>query len=264
MGRRFAGVLAVLFAITGCASVEKVKGGPGSSVQLVVPDYVGWDPSGPFEVPLTIMNATGMMLQIAQPFPEAVTYTVYRQDGSVFCKAPKVSWAQVDGWRIKKVRSLNSLSYKLDMQMYCKAIPSGVYRYDVSYTAHAADGQFADVVWTGTLGPIGGRVLVRTGADQMKYDDLVAALDSKDAGVITAADPGTAPPADAAATAPAADPSAVRACVDHELAARGLNAYGDSANTSYPGGPPIDEYGRVLYVAARLPAVRRACGITTF
>ena len=52
-----------------------------------------------------------------------------------------------------------------------------------------------------------------------------------------------------------------RACVDRELSARGLNAYGDPGGTTYPGGPPAPEGGRVLYVAGRIEEIRLACSL---
>ncbi len=79
-----------------------------------------------------------------------------------------------------------------------------------------------------------------------------------------------AAPADAAPSAaarpaePPPRPESGRACVDRELAARGLNAYGDPQGTQYGDRPPVDEGGRVLYVASRNPALRLACKIPGF
>jgi hypothetical protein len=269
MGRRFAAMyaLAALAASAGCAT-GKVRGGPGSTVQLVLPDAVAWEPDDEYEVPMTVFNATGMMLQIAQPYEDAVEFALFKRDGTVACKSPKMTWRQVESWRILKVRPLSGMSYKVKFDGVCKNLPSGVYRYEVSYRAAGPSDSYADIVWTGSLGPLGGRVLLGQGARSLKYEDLVAALDAKEGTPEAEAVAATAAAAAAAAQAntPAAtgDAAAVRACVDKELADRGLNAYGDPPGTSYASGPPTDEYGRVLYVASRNPGIRRVCGITGF
>jgi hypothetical protein len=77
-----------------------------------------------------------------------------------------------------------------------------------------------------------------------------------------------APAARAPVPAPATPPPAASArpsCVDRELAARGLNPYGDPADTMYAGGTPLfDEktgvaVDRVEYVLAHRPEIARAC-----
>jgi hypothetical protein len=270
MGGRFAAVFALaLVALAGCASTgSKVKGGPGSSVQLVLPEAVAWEPGDDFLIPVTVFNATKMMLQIAQPGDDSVEFALYRLDGSVACASPKVIWHQVEPFRIQRVRPLTGMPYTAKFDPYCRDLPSGVYRYDVSFQASSPSDSFSDVVWTGHLGPLSGRLLLRTGARGLKYEELVAALEAKPGSpeaTATAAAADAAAAAEAASTPGAAgDPAAVRACVDKELAARNLNAYGDPAGTKYAGGPPTDEYGRVLYVASRFSSIRKACGISGF
>ncbi len=74
------------------------------------------------------------------------------------------------------------------------------------------------------------------------------------------------------AQAPASPPSepgtpqsAAAACVDAQLAARGLNSFGDPQDTNYSGGTPLfDEKSgkardRVEYVLSRHPEIAAAC-----
>jgi hypothetical protein len=270
MGGRFSAVFALaLVALAGCASTgSKVRGGPGSTVQLVVPEAVAWEPGDDFIVPVTVFNATKMMLQIAQPGDDSVEFTLYKPDGSRACGSPRVTWHQVEPFRIQRVRPLTGMPYKAKFDAYCQDLASGVYRYDISYHASSPSDSFTDAVWTGQLGPLSGRVLLRSGARGLKYEELLAAFEAKEGSpeataVAAAADAAAA--AEAASTPGAAgDPAAVRACVDKELAARKLNAYGDPAGTQYANGPPTDEYGRVLYVASRFSAIRKVCGISGF
>jgi hypothetical protein len=69
-----------------------------------------------------------------------------------------------------------------------------------------------------------------------------------------------APPSGAAS-----DASARPSCVDRELAARGLNPYGDPPDTMYAGGTPLfDEktgvaVDRIEYVLAHRPEIASAC-----
>jgi hypothetical protein len=75
--------------------------------------------------------------------------------------------------------------------------------------------------------------------------------------------PGPAPAPRPDGAPPAA--SARASCVDRELAARGLNPYGDPADTMYAGGTPLfDEktgvtVDRVQYVLAHRPEIASAC-----
>ena len=57
-----------------------------------------------------------------------------------------------------------------------------------------------------------------------------------------------------------------QSCLDAQLASRGLNQFGDSPDTLYPGGTPLfDEKSgkrteREAYVFAKHPEIARACG----
>lgn len=63
--------------------------------------------------------------------------------------------------------------------------------------------------------------------------------------------------------APATAPQG--SCLDRELAAKGLNSFGDPEGTMYAGGTPLfdERTGRTIsreqYVAARRPDIARAC-----
>ncbi len=65
-------------------------------------------------------------------------------------------------------------------------------------------------------------------------------------------------PSSQAAPPPGAD---LQACIDEQLAKRGLDPYGEPPGTPHPDGPPvppgsIERYQRVL---DRQPAIRTAC-----
>jgi hypothetical protein len=94
--------------------------------------------------------------------------------------------------------------------------------------------------------------------------DAAAPAAAASAAPAAAALAATAASAPAGTVEPAVSPAEIRACVDRELAARGLNAYGDPKGTNYDSGTPVDEYGRILYVASRNPGIRRTCGIPKF
>ncbi len=69
-----------------------------------------------------------------------------------------------------------------------------------------------------------------------------------------------------ASSEPGTPQSALSTCVDGQLAARGLNSYGDPQDTNYSGGTPLfDEKtgksrDRVEYVLSRHPEIAQACG----
>lgn len=56
-----------------------------------------------------------------------------------------------------------------------------------------------------------------------------------------------------------------QSCLDRQLAAKGLNSFGDPADTAYPGGTPLfDERtgkstDRAAYIFAKHPDIARAC-----
>ena len=64
---------------------------------------------------------------------------------------------------------------------------------------------------------------------------------------------------------PAPKPPAPQSCLDRELAARGLNSFGDPPDTAYPGGTPLfneatgKSTDRAAYIFARHPEIGLAC-----
>lgn len=64
---------------------------------------------------------------------------------------------------------------------------------------------------------------------------------------------------------PAKAPPAGETCIDRELSAKGLNAFGDPPGTMYAGGTPLfdEKTGRSIpreqYVFDRHPEIARAC-----
>ncbi|HYD41597.1 MAG TPA: hypothetical protein VEB43_12285 [Anaeromyxobacter sp.] len=276
-------IAAAALLAAGCASTPSA-GGYQAPIRLNAPELVAWEPEGPFDLKLVVFNGTAMQIQLVGPKPEAAQVTLFRADGSVACKTPNPAKKTYDIWWIRKLNAASGMEVRLDVRSFCRDLPPGAYRYEAIYVANTAHGGAASL-YQGTFGPEKGHVLVREGATKMKYEDLRAALEAKpDAASVTA---GTTPdasappaggatpanagepasatePTPAAAQEPAVSPADIRACVDRELAARSLNAYGDPKGTVYDSGAPVDEYGRILYVASRNPAIRQVCGIPKF
>lgn len=255
--------LLVAFA-SACATTLAPRGGPGSPVQLHVPAVLAWEPEGPYDIDMTVLNATNMAFTMVEAQPEATEVTVYRPDGTIACKTPA---AVQKTYHIYAVGLLNSGAHwniKRDLRKDCLDLSPGLYRYEASYRANTAE---TSGVYRAFLGPQGGQVLVRTGASSMTYDNILAAVDGTKPTDATDAGPDVVKEEPATATAPEPSPSAaeVHSCVDKELRDRGLNAYGDPDGATYANGtPPVDESGRILYVASRNPGIRRACKIPMF
>lgn len=231
------GVVALLLA---CATTTS-EGGPESPVRLVAPGEVAWAPGGPFLLELEVRNASGSGLTLAKPAPEALQVRIYREPGGeLACKTPSPAHRQYEGWAGLRVPSSKGVALKVDLWPYCRALVPGTYRYDATYVSNpvAAAGE---ILWTGTLVAPGGRVEIAEPA---------AGGSPAASGADGVATPAVAAPAEAA-----------RECVDRELAARGLNPFGDKQGTEYPGEPPADDEGRILYVAGRNAEIRRACGL---
>jgi len=283
MIRRLAPTIAAALLAAGCASTPS-SGRYLAPVRMTVPELVAWEPDGPFDLKLVVFNGTAMQLQIVGAKPEAAQVTLLRADGSVACKTPNPVKKSYDIWWLRKLNANTGMDVKLDVRSFCKDLTPGAYRYEAIYVANPVEGALGSM-YQGIFGPEAGRVLVAEGATKLKYEDLRAALDAKPGeaapaaaaaaaapegsapaaeGTAPAAEPGKAEPAPAAAQEPAVSPAEIRACVDRELAARGLNAYGDPKGTVYNSGTPVDEYGRILYVASRNPAIRHVCGIPKF
>jgi hypothetical protein len=272
-------IAAAALLAAGCASTSSA-GGYQAPIRMNAPELVGWEPEGPFDLKLVVFNGTAMQIQLVGAKPEAAQVTLLGEDGKVACKTPNPVKKPFDIWWIRKLNAGTGMEVRVDVRSSCKDLPPGAYRYEAIYVANPAYGASASL-YQGTFGPEKGQVLVREGATKMKYEDLRAALEAKPAaatpaaaaatpeGAATPAEAATpaasaAEPAPAAAREPAVSPAEIRACVDRELAERGLNAYGDPKGTVYDSGTPVDEYGRILYVASRNPGIRQVCGIPKF
>ncbi len=284
MRRTWMPAAAVALSIS-CASAQH-SGGAESPVRLDTQAAVGWEPGGPFNLDLTVYNATGHRIMLVQPFKESLQVKVFRaSDGKLMCKTPSPTHKTYEGWFAKDVKTSSGLRLQVDVWPYCRELPPGVYRYEAVFLANPAAG-VSNISFTGTLGPQGGRIAVSSGVSKDEAA-LAAALVAADGvrqeapeGVAEGAAEGTPDgaaggssegtaaghPVAAAPEKPAApvNPEAIRACVDRELAARGLNAYGDPQGTRYEDRPPVDEGGRVLYVASRSAEIRVACRIPGF
>jgi len=298
MGRIW--TLAAAVALTLACTPNQLDGGPDSAVRLDTQAAVGWEPGGPYNLQLVVYNATGYRMLMVDPNKEALQVKIFRlSDGQLACKTPSPTHKQYEGWFVKAVRAAAGLKLDVDVWPYCRNLLPGVYRYEAVYLANPAVGSNNNV-WTGTLGPQGGRIAIGFGlsSDEAALaatlaNPAVAVQEQPVSAAPTAPVPaeatqpaaaeaeGAAPaaekPAEAAPTAaaekpaavakpapPPASPEAIRACVDRELAARGLNAYGDPQGTRYEDRPPVDEGGRILYVASRSAEIRVACKIPGF
>ncbi len=264
-----------------CATAP-LSGGPESPVRLDTEAAVGWEPQGPFPIDLVVYNATGQRLELVQPKAEAVQVKVFRSsDGTLACKTPAPNRQMAEGWDVKTIRNASGLKLTVDVWPYCRNLTEGVYRYEAVYAANGATG---GTPFTGLLGPQGGQIVLQAGISRDEgalaavLADAAAHPAAPAAGGVSpsaangeaatgeqppAAQPASPQPAQAAAQ-PAPSSDSIRACVDKELAARGLNAYGDPQGTRYEDKPPVEEGGRILYVASRVAAIRAACRIPGF
>ncbi len=246
-----------------CASAP-LDGGPLSPVRLDTQDAVGWEPGGPFPLELMVYNASGHRLVLARPKADALQVKVFRASGEPACRTPSPTRAQVEGWDARAVQASQGLRFTVDLWPYCRDLPEGLYRYEATYVANPASA--SEVVFTGTLGPRSGRIAVGRGlsSDEAALAAVLATPSPSPAELGRGPGGGAASGAPSAPTSREQSPEAIRACMDRELAARGLNAYGDPQGTTYPGGPPADEGGRVLFVLGRNPEIRAACRIQGF
>ena len=263
-------LLAVAVVACACAA-NRYEGGAESPIRLDTPPAVGWEPGGPYPLNLTVYNASGGRLSLVKPEPDAAQVKVFRDSGELVCQTNRPTEKVYEGWAAIPVSSSSGLTFTVSMVPFCGGkLTPGVYRYEAIYFANRCNSG-SEFVWTGTLGPQGGRIAIGKGlsTDQAA---LAAALEATPnaLGFAEPTTPGEQGGASGAVAAPAAaaipvSPEAVRACVDRELAARSLNAYGDPEGTRYEGDkPPVEEGGRILYVAGRNGEIRAACKIPGF
>src|SRR5512142_1014927 len=161
MGRTWLLVAAVL-PFLACTPTQ-LDGGPDSPVRLDTQAAVGWEPDGPYTLEFTIYNATGYRMNLVAPQKEAMQIKVYHlADGTLACKTPNPTIKEYEGWWSKPVRASSGLRLTVDVWPYCKNLEPGLYRYEAVYVANRATG-VENIVWTGTLGPQGGRVAIGPG-----------------------------------------------------------------------------------------------------
>jgi len=270
-------LLTAFVVIASACATAHSTGGPDAPVQLQVPEALAWDTDGAYDIPIVLANSTRMILMAVEPKVEASDVTILRADGSVACKTPRAVEKTYPKWTPGSLGPGTHWKAKRDMKQFCAVLAPGVYTYEVNYIFNNAD-ESLTTLYKAHLGPQGGKILVKQDATAMKYEDLLAALEHPEAFNVPAAEPDAAAPTTAGDAAPPAGQAAVavastaapsaaeiRACVDRELHDRGLNAYGDPKDTTYPGGnAPVDEFGRILYVASRNPGIRKSCNIPMF
>ena len=261
----------LVIAVVACAcAANRYEGGAESPMRLDAPPAVGWEPEGPFHINLTVYNASGQRIAIVKPEPDAAQVKVFRSTGELACQTNRPAVKMYEGWAVIPMSSSSGLTVTMNLRPFCGSLSPGVYRYEATYLANRASST-TDLVWIGTLGPQGGRIAIGKGLS----GDPAALAAALEGTTEAPSQPETTRPnvesgASAAAAAPAAaaipvSPEAVRACVDRELSARGLNAYGDPQGTQYAEDkPPVEEGGRILFVASRNAEIRAACKIPGF
>src|SRR5512147_1872635 len=159
-----------------CASTQEPTGGPESAVQLQVPEVLAWEPGGPFEVKLSVVNYTKMILMAVEPKVEASDVTLYSLDGNVACKTPRAVTKVYEKFTTKGFQPGTRWEVKRDLHDFCPNLPAGLYRFEANYVMNSAEALRS--LYTAHLGPQGGRVLLKEGATSLKYEDLVAAVES--------------------------------------------------------------------------------------
>jgi len=279
MGRTW--TLTVAAALASACATAQISGGPEAPIRLDTQAAVGWEPDGPFTLDFVVYNATGRRIDLVEPKKDALQVKIYRlSDGKLACKTPSPSRQVAEGYEVRNIRNASGLKVSLDVWPYCRSLPEGTYRYEAVFAANRGN---SGAPFTGLVGPQGGQIVIQKGIshDEAALEAVLAEAASQPAppaapaeGAAAPATPDHAASGEQAAAQPAAppqppaqpalNPEAIRACVDRELAARSLNAYGDPQGTRYDERPPVDEGGRVLYVASRNPAIRAVCHIPGF
>ncbi len=170
-------LLAGATVLLACAA-RQFDGGPESPVRLDTPNALGWEPEGPFSLSLTIYNASGRRMAIVRPAPEALEVKVFKADGTLACKTPTAVNKQYEQRFLRGMPSSTGLSLKVDVWPYCRNLTNGVYRYEATYRANQVSS--SDLVWTGLVGPQGGRIAIGEG---LSSDEglLAAALSTRNA-----------------------------------------------------------------------------------
>jgi hypothetical protein len=221
-----------VFALVAFACAPgRLEEGVAASVRLDTPGKVGWEPTGPFRIEAKVLNAAGRPLNLVQPESKAAQVKVFRaSDGTLACQTSSPTYEAYEGSSLKSLGASKSFELVIDLGPYCSRLTPGLYRYEMVYVANRANSSAP--FWSGVVGPQGGDIEIGPGAGPPKPTPVATI-----------------------------DVDTIRVCVDRELTARGLNAYGDADGTVYEDHPPAEEGGRIFYVAARNPEIRAACGI---
>lgn len=209
------------------------RGGAGAPVRLEVPATVRWEEGGARELEVAVANVSGRTLGVAKPDLRTVQVVVSAAGASgPACRTPSPTANTLEPWQASALANGDRVLAKLDLAAACGKLPRGDYRYEVRYVSPPV--RAFDQAWVGALGPAQGALAV--------------------------VEKGAAAPA----PLPGTTAAQARACVDAELERRGLDRFGNAAGTTYPDGTPVQDDGRVLYVAARHRDIRTACGIPSY
>jgi hypothetical protein len=243
--------LALLAGALALACAHRFGAESPPDLRLITNPDVRWETGGPHDVALVLENAGSEKLRLTEPDPAQAGVTVFepgekdpvcRKDPAPPADPPKV----VD----LAPRERRALVVRLES---C-ALGPGEYRYEAWYVAPEARS-----AWAGRVGPERGRVLVH------RPEEVALPASPR---AVSPPDHAEAPVPSAPSSPdsrPAVPPlgSASLACVDRELARRGLNAWGDPASTLYPDGPPTlaSEVERQRMVLERYPDLATLCRI---
>jgi hypothetical protein len=132
------------------------------------------------------------------------------------------------------------------------ALAPGEYRYEASYAPPGGGPEDGPR----RLGPERGRVVVRPAASDVGLPASREAVSPPGH-----AEPPVPPQPNPHLARPIAPTPQSLACVDRELARRGLNAFGDPAATVYPDGPPAfgSDVERERMILERYPDLGTLC-----
>lgn len=249
MTRRVRSIILVA-ATTVAACAHRAAGGGEAEVRLAANPDVRWETEGPHEVTVVLENAGSARVAIPEPSAAHAQVVVTEAGAARVVCHEDAALAAADAQVIDLApRERRALAVRLES---CDP-PPGEYRYELSYVVPQARG----ATWSGRVGPARGRILVQRSA----------AVVEQPASRRTVAPPRHPAPAGAAPASPHPPPAvpglgpASLACVDRELARRGLNAYGDPVATLYPDGPPVlaSEVERQRLLLERYPDVATLC-----
>jgi hypothetical protein len=214
---------------------------------------VRWETDGPHDLAVILENTGAVPTALPEPSPAYASVVVFDPaDAGSICRKDAAQVAESPELVDLAGRERRALVVRLDT---CEIVP-GEYRYEASYVIPEVPGSR----WSGRLGPEHGRIVVQSSGALIDWPASRSAVSPPG----HADAPGPPAPANPhfRRAVPPLGPASL-ACVDRELAGRGLNAWGDPAATVYPEGPPTlaSEVERQKMVLERYPEIANSCRI---